>query len=159
MFQFGYIPLLTKGWLRGERSDKTVISVRHTSILSPTKLNEFAFGFNRSQPAQSYPNNEPDWKNFHGANLVFIPARERMGQLNYGDGVAAMGFPRDRALFFQNFYTWRDNLTITGAKDTFKVGAEYNPMRLVMDQVDGSYNAVYQFNSFHSFLTADPLQI
>jgi len=143
----------------GERSDKTVIAVRHTSILSPTKLNEFAFGFNRSQPAQSYPNNEPDWKNFHGANLVFIPARERMGQLNYGDGVAAMGFPRDRALFFQNFYTWRDNLTITGAKHTFKVGGEYNPMRLVMDQVDGSYNAVYQFNSFHSFLTADPLQI
>src|SRR2546427_9695955 len=143
----------------GEKADKAVISVRHTSILSPTKLNEFAFGFNRSQPAQSYPNNEPDWKNFNGANLVFITGRERMGQLNYGDGVASMGFPRDRALFFQDFYTYRDNLTITRSNHTFKIGAEYNPMRLVMDQVDGSYNAVYTFNTFHSFLGGDALQV
>src|SRR6266567_6679960 len=128
-------------------------------FLSPTTLNEFAFGFNRSQPAQSFPNNEPDWKNFNGVNLLFIPDRERMGQLTYGDGVANMGFPRDRALFFQDFYTYRDNLSITRTNHTFKVGAEYNPMRLVMDQVDGSYNAVYSFNTFHSFLTGDVNQV
>jgi len=143
----------------GEQSNKTVISVRHTSILSPTLLNEFAFGFNRSEPAQSFPNNEPDWKNFNGTNLVFITGRERMGQLNYGDGVASMGFPRDRALFFQDFYTYRNNLSITRTNHTFKIGAEFNPMRLVMDQVDGSYNAVYQFNTFHAFLTADSQQV
>src|SRR5262249_35688795 len=51
----------------GERSDKTVISLRHTSIISPSTLNEFAFGFNRSTPAQSFPNNEPNWKSFNGA--------------------------------------------------------------------------------------------
>src|SRR2546425_502733 len=143
----------------GEQSNKTVISVRHTSILSPAMLNEFAFGFNRSEPGQSFPNNEPDWKNFNGTNLVFMAGRERMGQLNYGDEVAAMGFPRDRALFFQDFYTYRDNLSITRSKHTFKIGAEYNPMRLVMDQVDGSYNAVYTFNTFHSFLGGDALQV
>src|SRR5438552_7096919 len=134
----------------GEQADKTVISVRHTSILSPTTLNEFAFGFNRSQPAQSFPNNEPDWKNFNGVNLLFIPDRERMGQLTYGDGVANMGFPRDRALFFQDLYTYRDSLSITRTNHTFKIGAEYNPMRLVMDQVDGSYNGLYSFNTFHA---------
>ncbi|HYR84035.1 MAG TPA: TonB-dependent receptor [Terriglobia bacterium] len=143
----------------GERSDKTVISLRHTSILSPTMLNEFAFGFNRSEPAQSFPNNEPDWKNFNGADLRFVKTRERMGQLNFGDGVAAMGFPRDRALFFQDFYTYRNNLSITRTNHTFKIGAEYNPIRLVMDQVGGSYNAVYQFDTFHAFLTADPRQV
>jgi hypothetical protein len=143
----------------GEQSNKKVISLRHTSILSPTQLNEFAFGFNRSEPAQSFPNNEPDWKNFSGANLLFISDRQRMGQLNYGDGVASMGFPRDRALFFQDFYTYRDNLSITRTNHTFKVGAEYNPMRLVMDQVDGSYNGVYTFNTFHAFLTGDVNQV
>src|SRR5207247_9827999 len=121
----------------GEKADKTVLSVRHTSILSPTMLNEFAFGFNRSQPAQSFTNNEPDWKNFNGVNLLFIPDRERMGQLTYGDGVASTGFPRDRALFFQDYYTYRDNLTITRTKQTFKIGDEYNPMRPVMAQGHG----------------------
>ena len=53
----------------GERSNKTVMSLRHTSILSPTTLNEFAFGFNRSEPAQSFPNNEPNWKSFNGVDL------------------------------------------------------------------------------------------
>ena len=143
----------------GEKSDKTVLSVRHTSILSPTMLNEFAFGFNRSQPAQSFTNNEPDWKNFNGVNLLFIPDRERMGQLTYGDGVATMGFPRDRALFLQNLYTYRNNLSITRTNHTFKIGAEYNPMRLVMDQVDGSYNGLYTFNTFHAFLTGDVNQV
>jgi hypothetical protein len=143
----------------GERSDKTVIAVRHTSILSPTMLNEFAFGFNRSKPAQSFPNNEPDWKNFNGADLRFVKTRERMGQLNFGDGVSAMGFPRDRALFFQDFYTFKDNLSITRSNHTFKIGAEYNPIRLVMDQVGGSYNAVYQFDTFHAFLSGDPRQV
>jgi hypothetical protein len=143
----------------GEKSDKTVLSVRHTSILSPTMLNEFAFGFNRSEPAQSFPNNEPDWKNFNGADLRFVPTRERMGQLTFGDGVANMGFPRDRALFFQDYYTYRNNLSITRTNHTFKIGAEYNPIRLVMDQVGGSYNAVYQFDTFHAFLTADPRQV
>ncbi len=128
-------------------------------FLSPTTLNEFAFGFNRSQPAQSFPNNEPDWKNFNGVNLLFIPDRERMGQLTYGDGVANMGFPRDRALFFQDFYTYRDSLSITRTNHTFKIGAEYNPMRLVMDQVDGSYNGLYSFNTFHAFLTGDVNQV
>jgi hypothetical protein len=70
-----------------------------------------------------------------------------------------MGFPRDRALFFQDFYTYRDNLSITRSKHTFKMGAEYNPMRLVMDQVDGSYNAVYTFNTFHAFLAGDAQQV
>jgi hypothetical protein len=143
----------------GEQANKIVLSVRHTSVLSPTVLNEFAFGFNRSEPAQSFPNNEPNWKNFNGTNLVFITGRERMGQLNYGDDVAAMGFPRDRALFFQDFYTYRDNLSITRSNHTFKMGAEYNPMRLVMDQVDGSYNAVYTFNTFHAFLSGDAQQV
>jgi hypothetical protein len=122
-------------------------------------LNEFAFGFNRSTPAQSFPNNEPDWKNFNGVDLRFVTTRQRMGQLTYGDGVSNMGFPRDRALFFQDFYTYRDSLALTRTNHTFKVGAEYNPIRLVMDQVGGSYNAVYQFDTFHAFLTADPRQI
>src|SRR4029434_3660154 len=59
----------------GERSDKTVISLRHSSIITPSTLNDFAFGFNRSKPAQSFPNNEPNWKNFNGVDLRFIPDR------------------------------------------------------------------------------------
>jgi len=143
----------------GERSNKTVISLRHTSIFSPTTLNEFAFGFNRSEPAQSFPNNEPNWKSFNGVDLRFIPDRERMGQLSYGDGVSSMGFPRDRALFFQDLYTFRDSLSLNRGNHSFKIGAEYNPMRLVMDQVDGSYNAVYTFSTFHAFLSGDVNQV
>ena len=143
----------------GEQSDKTVMSLRHTSIFSPTMLNEFAFGFNRSEPAQSFPKNEPHWKSFNGADLRFMPTRERMGQLTYGDGVATMGFSRDRALFFQDMYTFRNSLSLTRTNHTFKIGAEYNPMRLVMDQVGGSYNGVYSFSTFHAFLAGDVNQI
>src|SRR5947208_12116114 len=82
-----------------------------------------------------------------------------MMHLTFRDGDSSMGTPRNRAMFFLDFYTYRDNLSITRTNHTFKIGAEYNPMRLVMDQVDGSYNAVYQFNTFHAFLTGDAQQV
>jgi hypothetical protein len=75
-----------------------------------------------------------------------------MGELNYGDDIESTGFPRDRSLFFQDFMTFRDNLSVTRTNHTMKFGAEINPIRLVMDQVGGSYNGVYQFDSFADFL-------
>ncbi|MGH9786827.1 MAG: carboxypeptidase regulatory-like domain-containing protein, partial [Terriglobia bacterium] len=127
----------------GEETAKDVYSARHTSIWTPTVLNEFVFGFTRTEPSQSHPVNEPDWTNFNGVDLRFFRERERMGQITYGNDIVTTGFPRDRSLFFQDFWTIRDNISMTRTDHTLKFGMEINPIRLVMDQVGGSYNGVY----------------
>ncbi len=139
----------------GEETFKRVYSARHTSIWTPTVLNEFVFGFTRTAPSQSHPQNEPDWSNVNGVDLRFGRNRERMGQITFGNDVETVGFPRDRSEFFQDFWTFRDNVSISRTNHTLKFGAEINPIRLVMDQVGGSYNGVYNFDTFHRFLTGD----
>jgi len=139
----------------GEESAKQVYSARHTSIWTPTVLNEFTFGFTRTQPSESHPQNEPDWSNVNGVDLRFGRNRERMGQITFGNDIATVGFPRDRNLFSQDFWTFRDNLSVSRTNHTLKFGAEINPIRLTMDQVGGSYNGVYNFDTFHRFLTGD----
>lgn len=145
----------------GEETAKRVYSGRHTSIWTPTVLNEFVFGFTRTEPSQSHPVNEPDWANFNGVDLRFGRDRERMGQITFcaNSCIENVGFPRDRSLFFQDFWTFRDNVSMTRTDHTLKFGAEINPIRLVMDQVGGSYNGVYNFDTFHRFLTADVLRL
>jgi len=143
----------------GEESKKWVVSARHTSILNATTLNEFVFGFNKSKPSGSLPQDEPDWTNFNGVDLRFASSRERMGQISFGDGVASVGFPRDRSLYARDYFTFKENLSLSRTNHTLKFGAEFNPMSYDMDQVGGSYNGVYQFQTFRRFLQGDVEQL
>jgi len=139
----------------GVASEKKVYSARHTSILSPTTLNEFTFGFTRANPEGDIPQNEIDWGNFNGVDLRFLRTRDRMGQLSPEDGIASLGFPRNRNLYAQDFWTFRDNLSLSRTNHTIKIGAEINPIRMVMDTAGGSYNGVYTFETFRRFLRAE----
>ena len=139
----------------GEGSEKQVYSARHTSILSPTTLNEFTFGFTRARPQGDIPLNEIDWANFNGVDLRFLRTRDRMGQLSPEDGIASLGFPRNANLYSQDFMTLRDNLSLSRTNHTIKIGAEINPIRMVMDTAGGSFNGVYTFETFRRFLRSE----
>jgi hypothetical protein len=143
----------------GSQSGKQVYSARHTSILNSTTLNEFGFGFTRSSPSEAHPQNEPDWKNFNGVDLRFLRDRERMGQIIPGDDVVGVGFPRNRNLYAMDYWTFKDNLSLSRTNHTIKIGAEINPVRYLMDTFGGSFNGVYDFDTFHRFLAGDVEQL
>ncbi|MGH9783218.1 MAG: TonB-dependent receptor domain-containing protein, partial [Terriglobia bacterium] len=142
----------------GIETRKHVISARHTSVLSPTALNEFTFGYSDANilAAISQSANAVDWTNFNGADLRFRPDIPVMGRILAGDNVKEVG-ARDRPNGYGiKLLAFRENLTLTRQRHTIKMGAEIqhtrHPMQIIGDSAVGNY----EFNGLADFLRADP---
>jgi hypothetical protein len=142
----------------GLENRKHVISGRHTSILSPTALNEFTFGYTTANilGAISQSADAVDWTNFNGVDLRFRPDLPVMGRILAGDGVKEVG-ARDRPNAYGiKLLNFRENLTLTRQRHTIKLGAEIqhtrHPMQIIGDSAVGNY----EFNTLSDFLGANP---
>jgi hypothetical protein len=142
----------------GLENRKHVISARHTSILSPTALNEFTFGYTNANilGAISQSASAVDWTNFNGVDLRFRPDIPVMGRILAGDGISQVG-ARDRPNGYGiKLLAFRENLTLTRQRHTIKLGAEIQHIRHPMQIIGDSAVGNYEFDSLRLFLQGRP---
>ncbi len=136
----------------GSASTKHLVSAKHTSIWSPTIVNELSFGYSRTLPQGALPVNPMDF-----GSLVFIPSRTLLGELTIS-GVDPIGFRFNTEAYGQSIFTIQDGLSWTKGSHSLRMGAEANPMHLMQDTSTRGVNGIYTFDSVANFLRAQPTQ-
>jgi len=137
---------------------KHVISVRHTSILSPPLLNEFTFGHNRTEATEGFDIRHFDFTNVNGVNLNYIPGHKSIGFIGTNDELSSVGNDYGDfggEIFRQRIFTFKDSLSLTRTNHTMKIGAEINRTAYPYHK-NPRINGPFSFDSFANFLIADP---
>jgi hypothetical protein len=139
-------------------SRKHVISLRHTSILSPTTLNESGFGFTRTKIATDIPIIRVDFKNFNGVDLRFRrdDTTEVMGLLDPGSSLATLGNGDNAQFKAHDVFTFKDTMSLTLPTHTIKFGAEIQRYHISSVDENDSRNGSYEFQDFQFFLQGRP---
>ncbi|MBI4482897.1 MAG: TonB-dependent receptor, partial [Acidobacteria bacterium] len=132
-------------------SDRHIVSLKHTSIWSPTLLNELHFGYSFTQPTDNIPLSTRDF-----GQLVFIPNRKLIGQINPGQGISSIGFRLVEEPFEQRVFTIWDGLSWTRGNHSMRMGVELNPIRYRQFRCAAGCNGIYEFRSLEDFLRAQP---
>ena len=132
-------------------STKHVISARHTSILSPALLNEFAVGITRATPKRGLAVPE----GIDLSKLAFAPDRTLMGGVYVSD-LTNIGYPREGSSWGQNLLTFKESVSLTHQGHTMKMGMELNRIQNPVRTTSGSYNGTYSFDSLELFLQNRP---
>ncbi|MPY90917.1 MAG: TonB-dependent receptor plug domain-containing protein [Luteitalea sp.] len=136
----------------GDASTKHVASVKHTSIWSPSIVNELSFGYSSTKPEGSIPFNPQDF-----GSLVFLPQRDLMGQLGVS-GVSSLGFRTILDAYGQYVFTIQNGLSWNLGDHSLRLGAEVNPMRLTQDSCARGCNGVYSFDGLEELLRGQPAE-
>ena len=137
----------------GVTSRKQVISIRHTSVLSPTALNEFAFGYTHAKTTEDIPITDFDWRPF-----LWIDDSKTMGYLEPSGDVTPIGFGADASFFGTKSPTFRDSMTLTLPNHTIKFGGEFRRTTVpVLKEPDGA-NGRYVFDGLEFFLRGLPTE-
>lgn len=137
---------------QGSASSRHVVSVRHTSVVSPTVLNEFSFGFSLTSPQGQIPLGKRDFQ-----NVLFVPSRKVMGQLNVGD-LSSIGYRNGARNFRQKSIALKEGLSLIRGNHSFRMGAELDRFRYDY-VIDGQgFAGVYDFRSLQTFLAGTPLR-
>jgi len=139
-------------------SRKHVISLRHTSILSPSMLNESGFGFTRTKITTDIPIVRVDFKNFNGVDLRFRQddTTEVMGLLDPGSGLDTLGNGDNAQFKAHDVYTFKDTMSLTLPTHTIKFGAEIQRFHISSIDENDSRNGSYEFQDFQFFLQGRP---
>jgi outer membrane receptor protein involved in Fe transport len=154
----GNYHLLDTIWAIGAETQKHVLSLRHTSILSSTALNEFAFGFTHAKTPTDIPLNDFDWKNFNGVDLRFRKddKTDFMGWLLPSDEIAQTGLGGNEQFKSQDAFTFKDTMSLTRPAHTIKFGTEIQHFRISTIDESDSRNGSYEFAGLDLFLQGRP---
>jgi hypothetical protein len=136
----------------------TTDSIRHTlsagltSILSPTILNEFNFGFSHFDIAHEFPSADVVDLVDH-AGLKFRADRDFIGQIqqNWGNNTD-IGFRVGGANYIQKMATFKDGLSATIGNHSLRAGGEVNRYFDAQTACSRGCNGIWRFNSWQDFL-------
>ena len=152
----------------GSGTGGAVTSLRHifgfglTSIISPTTLNEFHFGFSHTVAAGDIAlASRRDWGDLtfgadrSGEAAVSQGVENFFGQINPGDA-SAIGFRTGGSNYLQRSLSFKDGLSLSRGNHSLRAGVEL--IRFHYDQRScsrGCYG-IYNFDTVEDFLTARP---
>ncbi len=134
----------------GDSSSKHTLAVGHTSVLSPTALNEFKFGYSYSNLLNDVESGKLDL-----ANLSFSPERKRMGQINPSP-VDVIGYRTSFTKDLQKGFQFKDGLSFTRGNHSYRVGAEIKIFRLGSQSCGAGCNGIWEFTSIQNFFANNP---
>jgi len=134
----------------GAKTTKHILAIRHTSILSPTLLNEFAFGFTINDPQGAIPLTTRDF-----SNLLFVPTREVLGEIIAGD-LTTIGYRQGRRSFNQKSLSFKDGVSLTHGSHSMRFGAELLRYGYNYEIFGQGFAGSYTFNTLETFLTGTP---
>ena len=135
---------------QGLANRKHIVSMRHTSVLSPISLNEFNFGFSFTNIQGDFPISDRDF-----SNVVYIPGRKFVGQLNVGE-LSSIGYRQGAKDITQKQLTFKDGFSRTHGNHSLRFGAEINRIYYeFISEAQGFFGA-YDFASLNTFLAGSP---
>ncbi|HWP83558.1 MAG TPA: TonB-dependent receptor [Terriglobia bacterium] len=134
---------------RGTLSRKYILSVKHTSILTNTLVNEFSFGYNKTKIVGEIPlNNDRDF-----SSIAFRPGVKLLGQLSVGD-ITGLGFSNSAAETRQRTLAFKDALSLSRGNHSWKMGAELSFIRDEDMSCPPGCHGNYEFRDLRRFVTA-----
>ena len=138
----------------GAASNRQIVSVHHTSLLSATTLNEVNFGFSLTDPQGQIPLSKLDF-----SKVLFVPGQKVMGQLNVGTSdLTPIGYRNGARAFHQKQLVFKDGLSLARGNHSFRMGAEFNRFRYDYI-IDGQgFAGVYNFRNLSAFLSGVPMR-
>ena len=129
-----------------------MIAARHTSVISPTALNEFAFGYTSAKTSADIPLTDRDWSQF-----LWVGDSQTMGNLNPADeDIIEIGFGSDISFFQHKTLTFKDTMTLTLPSHTLKFGAEFMNSRMPVQKEPDGANGRFDFDDLTQFLAGVP---
>ena len=154
---FGLLGDVTEDGVNGGNgavSRKHVLSIQHTSVLTPTMLNEFNFGYSWTENAGDVALSTRDT-----SSLAFNPTRDLVGQLVVPDVLDSVGFRVGGSTYHQKPLTFKDGLSITRGNHSFRMGAEINRFKYDQQSCSRGCNGIYEFRNLRNLLTAVPRRL
>ncbi|MEE8606893.1 MAG: TonB-dependent receptor [Nitrospiraceae bacterium] len=113
------LPVLFPDFPNLDVNRRQIFTLGETHVFSPTVLNEFRFGINRSTPAELVPDPPSNYQLLQGQVLGSIRVRSRRGI----SALTEVGTDRTNPkLFFNNTFQFSDNLSINRGRHSFKLG-------------------------------------
>ena len=94
-----------------------------TSVISPTTLNEFKFGYSFSDIANDLPGITDDF-----TGLQFHPDRELMGEIDPGSGAESIGWENLGSFYTQKGLTFKDDLSLSYGNHSLRLGGGSHPL-------------------------------
>ena len=132
----------------GTVSRKHTVAFNHNSVLSPTMLNEFKFGYSFSESGGDIAVNPRDTK-----ALAFHPDRENVGQINITGGPSAVGFRVDASVYTQKALQFKEGLSFSSGNHSMRVGTEIKRFRYKQEACSRGCNGVLTFRNIGEFFT------
>ncbi|MBI4479167.1 MAG: TonB-dependent receptor [Acidobacteria bacterium] len=146
----GLMAGISQGGGDRETNERHVLSIGHTSVISPTTLNQFNFGYTSSVPGRNALSDR-DW-----TTLKFNPAVELMGSIGIGDGVSSLGFEYPSWTFGQKDYVIKDTLSLSRGNHSLRMGVDIDLRRIHHSAGSEGANGQYSFDSLRDFLRNFP---
>ena len=137
------------------RTKKHVLGAKHLSVLSPTKVNEFNFGYSFSSVDIDLPLTNTDFGST-GENLATLNGRTLVAQLAAPGGVSGVGWRLNHSLYDQVTYQFKDGLSISHGSHSFRMGAEIKLFRYEQDSCSQGCNGIWSWGSISDFLQNVP---
>jgi hypothetical protein len=129
---------------------KNILSMQHSSVLTPTVVNQFKFGFARNQIAGQVSTERPEYP-----NLEFIPGRALLGTLTV-TGLSGVGSSEGEQGVTQTTMQFSESLLMTRGSHSLKFGAEVTRYWNFMRHFNRGYYGEYIFPDLPRFFTAVP---
>jgi hypothetical protein len=137
-------------------SRKHTIAFNHNSVLSPTILNEFKFGYSFSESGGDIGLGTRDT-----SALAFHPDRTDVGQINITGGPASVGYRVLSSVYTQKALQFKEGLSLSSGNHSFRLGTEIKRFRYKQEACSRGCNGLWTFRSMGDFLTnvADDFQV
>ena len=132
----------------GVTSKKHTLSVNHNSVLTPTMLNEFKFGYSFSESAGDIRQGTRDTK-----SLAFHPGRAKVGQIVITGGPDSLGYRVDGSTYTQKALQFKEGLSISSGNHSFRLGAEIKRFRYRQEACSRGCNGIVTFRNMNEFFT------
>jgi hypothetical protein len=138
----------------GTSSGKHTLGVGHTSVVSPTVINEFKFGYSWSELFGDLPVRPADL-----SSLANLTGRTVVGQIN-PPFASNVGFRVFSSQYIQKAYQFREGLSFSGGgSHSFRVGTEIKLFRYLQDSCSRGCNGVWTWRNLNDFLSNTPRRL
>jgi hypothetical protein len=129
-------------------SEKQTLSIGHTSILSPTLINEFKFGYSHSDVAGDLRLGNRDT-----SALRFHPNRDRVGEIGITGSISGVGYRVNQQATIQKAWQFKEGVSLASGSHSYRFGTEIKRFRYVQDACSRGCNGIFAFQSVADFLT------